>query len=162
MGGGGSGPGRIGNIDSLLDQAKDELRKGVEGGRRNVFLSFAYEDIAYVNLLRGQARNDNVPLEFNDWSVAEPIDSERAVYIKQKIAERIARASVTVVFLSEHTPKSEWVDWEIAETVRMGKRVIGVHPSGRAPARMPAAFANGAFPRVSWPELAGAIARMGD
>ncbi len=162
MGGGGSGPGRIGDIESLLDKAKSELRKGLEGKRRNVFLSFAYEDIGYVNLLRGQARNDNVPLEFNDWSVAEPINSERAAYIKQKISERIARSSVTVVFLSEHSAESEWVSWEIQESLLMGKRVVGVHPSGSTPTRVPAAFVNSNLPKVAWPELASAIAKLPD
>ncbi len=65
MGGGGGGPGYIGNVQSLIDKAKKELMAGEQQGKRNVFLSFAYEDVTYVNLLRGQARNENVALEFN-------------------------------------------------------------------------------------------------
>ena len=86
----GGGPTRIGNVQSLIEQAKAELK-----GKRNVFISFAMEDLGEVNLLRGQAKNENSPIEFNDWSVSEPYDSERAEYIKQRISERILQSSVT-------------------------------------------------------------------
>jgi hypothetical protein len=93
----------VGNIRSLVDRAKEELRKGDSRGRRNVFISFAYEDVDEINLLRAHAKNENSPIEFNDWSVSESIDSERAPYIKQKIRERIAQSSLTVVYLSDKT-----------------------------------------------------------
>jgi hypothetical protein len=157
MGGGGGTGGSIRDIQSLVDRAKQELRKGETVGKRNVFISFAYEDVGTVNLLRGQARNENVPLVFNDWSVSEPIDSERAPYIKQKILERISQCSVTVVFLSDSTPKSSWVDWEIEQSLMQGKHVIGVHPQNVKPAARPAAFAKHKIDVVSWPELAKAI-----
>ena len=156
MGGGGSGPGRIGDLESLIARAKEKLRANEQSGRRNVFLSFAYEDIGYVNLLRGQARNDNVPIEFNDWSVSEPIDSERANYIREKIADRIAQSSVTVVFLSDASAKSRWVDWEIRESLRQKKHVIGVYPSGAKPAAHPTFQENG-LTAVAWPKLAEAL-----
>ena len=66
MGGGGGGPRSIGDIESLVERAKKELREGEERGRKNVFISFAYEDIDEVNILRGQAKNDKMPIEFND------------------------------------------------------------------------------------------------
>ena len=160
MGGGGSGPGRIGDIESLIDKAKQELRAGDQAGKRNVFLSFAYEDIALVNLLRGQARNDNVPLEFNDWSVSEPIDSERAKYIQQKIVERIERSSVTVVFLSPSAAKSSWVDWEIRESIKRGKHVVGVYPQGAKINAVPPAFKDSDLSAVPWPQLAQAISKL--
>jgi len=157
MGGGGGSGGSIGDIRQLVDRAKEELRKGEMIGKRNVFISFAYEDVGTVNLLRGQARNDNSPLVFNDWSVSEPIDSERAPYIKQKISERISQCSVTVVFLSESAAKSPWVDWEIEQTVKQGKRVIGVYPQNSEPSARPAAFERHKITAVSWPDLAEAI-----
>lgn len=157
MGGGGSGPSDIGDIESLVDKAKQELRNGEQVGKRNVFISFAHEDIDIVNLLRGQAKNDNVPLEFNDWSVSEPIDSERANYIKQKISDRIAHCSVVVVFLSDATSKSHWVAWEIEEGIRQGKHVIGVFPKDSQPKVFPDAFQEREILYVPWPELPDTI-----
>lgn len=161
MGGGGGGSSSIGNIQSLVDRAKQELRKGEQQGeRRNVFISFAYEDINEVNLLRGQAKNENSPLEFNDWSVSESISSERAPYIKQKIAERIQQSSLTVVFLSDSTAKSDWVAWEIQESINRGKQVVGVYPQDSKPKVFPAAIKEHGVKCVSWPELATTIAKL--
>jgi len=157
MGGGGGNVRSIGDIQSLVDRAKKELREGEQAGKRNVFISFAYEDVGTVNLLRGQAKNENSPIEFNDWSVSEPINSERAPYIKQKISERIAQSSLTVVFISDATSKSEWVAWEIAESLSKGKKVLGVYPQDSKPKKMPEAITSNNIKCVPWPKLAETI-----
>src|SRR5690348_18314987 len=96
MGGGGGGSGSsLGDTRQLEDRAKELLKQG-DTGRKNVFISFAYEDIDAVNLLRGQAKNENTDIEFNDLSVKDPFDSQRADYIRQKISERINQCSTTV------------------------------------------------------------------
>lgn len=160
MGGGGGGSRGIGDLRSLVDKAKEELREGERQGRRNVFISFAYEDIDEVTLLRGQAKNENVPLEFNDWSVPEPFDSDRAAYLKQKIGERIAQSSVTVVYVSEHTRTSEWVAWEIDESLRQGKHVLAVHKGDTAPAHLPAPIVSNGVKVVRWGNVAQEIANL--
>lgn len=161
MGGGGGGSSNIGNIQSLVDKAKQELRKSEQQGeKRNVFISFAYEDIDKVNLLRAHSKNENSPLEFNDWSVSEPIDSERAPYIKQKIAERIQQSSLTVVFLSSSTAKSPWVAWEVEKSIEMGKHVVGVYPQDAKPPSLPEPITKNKIKCVPWPELASTIAKL--
>ncbi len=160
MGGGGGNSRSIGNIQELVDRAKQELRKGDQEGKRNVFISFAYEDHDKVNLLRAHAKNESSPIEFNDWSVSEPINSERAPYIQQKIAERIAQSSLTVVFLSNATLKSPWVEWEIEESVRQGKNVIGIYPQDSKPKLFPDPINNHKIKCVPWPELADTIAKL--
>src|SRR6266540_1484088 len=113
MGGGGSGgTGSLGDTSRLEQRAK-EILKQAEGSRKNVFLSFAFEDVDYVNLLRGQAKNENSDIEFNDRSVHEPFDSTRSDYIRQKLRERINQCSTTVVYLPADTPSSQWVKWEV-------------------------------------------------
>lgn len=160
MGGGGGSSSSIGNIQSLVDRAKQELRKSEQGERRNVFISFAYEDINEVNLLRAHSKNENSPIEFNDWSVSESINSERAPYIKQKIAERIEQSSLTVVFLSNSTEKSKWVAWEIEESLRRGKQVLGVYPQDSKPKSFPDSIKAHKIMCVSWPDLASTVAKM--
>ena len=120
---GGGGWNRLGDVRALEEKAKAAL----QGGKRNVFISFAAEDMNEVNLLRGQAKNDNSDIEFNDHSVRVPYNSERAEYIKQKITERITRSSITVVYLSKNTAQSRWVKWEVEKSLEMGKKVIAVH-----------------------------------
>ena len=160
MGGGGGGSRSIGDIQSLVERAKQELREGEQAGRRNVFISFAMEDETTVNALRASSKNPKSPIDFNDWSISEPINSERAPYVKQKIADRIAQCSVTVVFLSNATPKSPWVEWEIEESLRQGKHVIGVYPQDSEPRILPDVIKNHGIKTVLWAELAEAIAKL--
>lgn len=156
--GGGSGSQSIGNIRSFIEKAKEELR--ASQGKRNVFISFAYEDVDEVNLLRAHAKNENSPIEFNDWSVSEAIDSERATYIKQKIGERINQSSLTVVYLSTSSARSPWVNWEIEESLRRGKKVLGVFKGATKPKVLPRAFSSNKLSAVPWPDLALTISTL--
>lgn len=155
MGGGGGGGGwsSIGDLRSLEEKAKAALN----AGRRNVFISFAMEDEREVNLLRAHAKNENSDIEFNDHSVREPYNSERADYIKQRISERIARCSVCVVYLSESTAQSDWVKWEVSKAAELGKKIVGTYPKGGAPRSVPAWVSEYNVQLVSWGDLPGAL-----
>lgn len=157
MGGGGSSSHGIGDLESLIERAKEELKAGEKQGKKNVFISFTYEDIDQVNLLRAQAKNDKSPIEFNDWSVSEPFNSERAPYIKQKIGQRINQSSLTVVYLSNKTSGSEWVEWEIEESLRKGKHVVGVFAGEKQPTKFPKAIGQNKIKCVPWSKLSETI-----
>lgn len=148
-GGGGGGGNRLGDTRALEEKAKRVL----EGGRKNVFISFAHEDVDEVNLLRGQSKNENSDIEFNDFSVKEPYDSVRAEYIKGKLTERINQSSTTVVYLSKDTPQSQWVQWEVEKSLELGKRVIAVHAGKSAPV-LPAWIGTNKIKVVPWSSLA--------
>jgi hypothetical protein len=93
---------------------------------KHVFLSFVIEDERLVTLFRGQARNKNSDLAFDDYSVREPINSTNAPYIKARITEKIRASSVTICLIGHATSSSSWVDWEIRKASELGKRVFGV------------------------------------
>jgi hypothetical protein len=93
---------------------------------KRVFLSFVEEDLDLVNLFRGQAKNKNSSLEFSDYSVKEPYDSTNAAYIRSKIRERIAAASVTICLIGEDTHRSRWVSWEITASDEEKNLLFGV------------------------------------
>lgn len=155
MGGGGGGRRSLGDIRALEERAKAAL----QGGKRNVFISFAMEDLDEVNLLRAHAKNEKSDIEFNDYSVREPYDSERAEYIRQKITERIERASVTVVYLSESTPQSEWVKWEVEKSLSLGKRVVAMYASDKPPSQLPAWVSEKKIGLVAWKNLAAELSK---
>ena len=71
----------LGDTKELEKKAKEELNRGE---RSNTFLSFDYDDIDDVNLLRAHAKNDKSDIEFIDRSVREPFDSNKAEYLKKK------------------------------------------------------------------------------
>jgi hypothetical protein len=151
MGGGG------GNNRSLTPEETRKLselvaRKISEAARptRNVFISFAAENLDEVNLLRGQAKNENVDIVFNDWSLKAPFDSKNAEYIRRGIRDRIRQSSVTVVYLSPEAARSKWVDWEIRESLRLGKAVFAMHKGDRPPSKLPPAISEAKIRVVPW------------
>ncbi|MDE3170631.1 MAG: TIR domain-containing protein [Acidobacteriota bacterium] len=137
-------------LADLTRAAKEALKGADQPRRRCVFISFAFEDLNEVNLLRGQAKNENAAFEMIDRSLQEPFESERAEYIKEGIRDRIKQASVTLVYLSERTAHSKWVEWEIQESVRLGKGVIGVFQGDKAPEALPKALGEAKAKIVSW------------
>lgn len=161
-GGGGGGRGLTPEELKRLEQtAKKSLQPGGGTGKCNVFISFVEEDLNDVNMLRGQAKNENSDIEFNDRSLKEPFDSKKADYIKRGIRERIRQCSVTVVYVSDKTADSKWVDWEIRESITMGKGVVAMYKGGKPPARLPKAVVDNKVPIVPWnqKELARAISK---
>lgn len=158
MGGGGSNDYDTRIIDRLQHVARTSFTDA-QPERRNIFISFDHRDITEVNLLRGQAKNDNNDLEFIDYSLKEPYNSERAEYIKSGIRERIRQSSVTVIYVSDNTHESEWVEWEARESLALGKGVICLHKGEAPPAKMPSFVSELSIKVVKWnhQELSAAI-----
>lgn len=139
-----------GDISRLENIARGELTKPAPAPRRKVFLSFRAEDLDRVNLFRGQAKNENSDLDFIDYSLRAPFNSENAEYIKRGIRERINQSSVTVVLISKDTHKSKWVNWEIRESVRLGKGVVAVRLHDDPSIKLPSAMRENGIQPVSW------------
>ncbi len=90
------------------------------------FLSFVEEDLNLVNLFRGQAKNEELDLEFDDYSIKDPFNSNNADYIARGIANQIKYSSLTICLYGPNTYKSDWVIWELKKTLEMGKPIMGV------------------------------------
>lgn len=151
MGGSSGGGLSSSDIRSLEDQAKQWLAEAKKDDvSRHVFISFDHDDLDEVNLLRSQAKNDKTDLQFDDHSVKEPYDSTNADYIKRNIREKIDRCSVTMVYLSDKTASSKWVNWEIEESLKRGKGVIGVYKGDVSPEKTPPAFQKNNCKSVKW------------
>jgi hypothetical protein len=93
---------------------------------KHAFLSFVEEDLETVRMFRGQAKNKNSLLSFDDYSVKVPYNSTDAAYIRTQITGKIRAASVTICLIGPTTYKSNWVDWEVRKSAELGKKVIGV------------------------------------
>ncbi|MBI2678199.1 MAG: TIR domain-containing protein [Candidatus Koribacter versatilis] len=161
MGGGGGGSSR-GLTPSEVRKLSEVVTEKINAAAQpkcNVFISFAAEDLKEVNLLRGQAKNENSAIEFNDWSLKTPFDSKNADYVKNGIRERIRQSSVTIVYLSASTSASKWVDWEIRESIALGKGVVAMYKGDAPPAGLPSAIAENRIKVVPWnqQELSAAI-----
>ncbi len=153
LGGGGGGiyTGRASDIKDLEEIARREIRERRPARpRKRVFLSFRGEDVDLVNLFRGQAKNQNSDLDFIDFSLQVPFASDNAEYIRRGIRERIRNSSVTIVLVGETTHQSEWVDWEIRESIRLGKGVIAVKLRDDSSLRIPPALGDHGIDPLPW------------
>jgi len=117
---------------------------------RNVFLSFVEEDLALVNLFRGQAKKEDSQLEFQDYSIKEPINSKNADYIKQQIRDLIKKVSVTAVLIGYHTYTSDWVAWEVQTSADLSKGVVGVRLQSSASDIVPQSVTKQKAEVVNW------------
>jgi hypothetical protein len=159
MGGIGGGRGLTPDeIKKLEELAKKRIRESLPK-KRSIFISFAGDDLNEVNLLRAQAKNEKTDLDFVDRSLKEPFDSKNEEYIKRGIRERIKQCSVTVVYVTENSINSTWVDWEIRESIALGKGIIAMYKGDSPPSKVPAAIEEFNIKLVSWSheELSKAI-----
>ena len=90
-----------------------------------VFLSFIGEDLARVNLFRGQARLESSNLEYHDYSIKEPFDSYNAQYIQRGIAGQIKLATLTVC-LYGRTTYEQMGGLGTDKALEIGKPLMGV------------------------------------
>ena len=60
---------------------------------KHAFPSFVEEDLSLVRLFRGQAKNKNSALSFDDYSAKVPLNSTNAEYIKSQIRPKISLPS---------------------------------------------------------------------
>jgi hypothetical protein len=105
--------------------------------KKRVFISFKSEDKQQVWGLRLLAANPDFDIEFFDESVRTPIDSQNSTYIRQKIREKINRTSITICMIGINTYKSEWVRWELEESINKGNQIIAMGLKGIQQATFP-------------------------
>ena len=112
------------DAEGIFVSAVDEARRATSEppALRNVFISFHVEDEAQVNLLRSQGKNEDFSMEFRDYSVKEPFDENW----KKNCSERISQTSLTVCMIGPQTASRPAVIWELEESYRQGKKVVGV------------------------------------
>ena len=91
------------------------------------FISFDFDhDDDLRNALVGQAKNNNSPFDFSNWSLKEPLSGDW----KKKIRDRIALTSLTVVICGHHTHTASGVSTELGITRELGKPyfLLAGHP----------------------------------
>ena len=94
--------------------------------KRRIFISFDHDDTLKVNGFLG-LRNIVDGFEFYNHKLDRRINSSDINYVRRVIRDEfITPASVTVVLIGSRTAYSDWVKWEIAETLRQGMGILGI------------------------------------
>ncbi len=124
--------------------------------RRHVFISHHHaDDQAVTNMTNMLSRNG---YEIRNSSIrAKPANQERLNkgLVSDNTIERLLRmkiswASTVIVVIGKNTAQRPWVDWEITQAKRQGKRIVGVYERGGTENDKPAALEQYASAIVNW------------
>lgn len=133
--------------------------------RRHIFISHHHADDAEVTNLTNLLGSRNH--DFRNSSIrAKPANKERLEkglvsdeVIRRLLRRKISWASTIVVLVGEQTHSRTWVNWEIEEAYRQGKRIVGVFIRGGTEADIPANLREYGNALVAWnfESIVGAI-----
>jgi len=98
--------------------------------RRRVFISFHKEDQGLKAGLTLMSFNPNVEVSFYDVSLKERIRSENLTYVRARLRQLINACSVVLCLVGNGTGWRDWVEWELATAVQLGKGLCGVRLTG--------------------------------
>lgn len=124
--------------------------------RRHVFISHHHADDQSVDQLtdllnRGgnDVRNSSVRMKpANQRRMEEGRVSDET--IRRLLRMKISWATTVVVLIGDNTHTRQWVNWEIEEAHRQGKRIVGVYEHGGTEAQKPAALDEYSSAIVAW------------
>jgi hypothetical protein len=92
---------------------------------KRVFVGFAVEDKKYRDLLRGQSKLSDCPIEYTDFSVKEPWSNSR----KTRCRQRIKGCDGVIALLSKNVKNADGARWEIKCAIEESVPILGVHIS---------------------------------
>ncbi len=108
---------------------------------KNVFISHVHEDDEDLGKLKALLSKHGYPVRDASITSEKPNKATNEEYIKAKILRPgINWAGTLIVYVSERTKHSKWVNWEIEEANRLGKNVVGVWAHGSSAADAPQAL----------------------
>lgn len=118
--------------------------------RKNVFISFAMEDIEYRNYLVKQAKDKRSPFYFIDMSVKQKWNENEW---KARCREKIRRCDGAFALLSNNTHKAGGARWEIKCARQEGVKIIGMHIFKNAKSAVPIELQGKRVIEWSWDNL---------
>jgi len=124
--------------------------------RRHVFISHHHADDNKVDQLTdllnktgSDVRNSSVRMKpANQRRMDEGRVKDET--IRRLLRMKISWASTVVVLIGKDTHTRPWVDWEITQAAKQGKRIVGVYAYGGTDAEKPAALERYGSAVVAW------------
>ena len=114
--------------------------------RKHIFISHAWKyNDDYYTITRWLS-----PILYHNYSVPrhDPVDANNTLKLKKALTEQIKHASIVIIIAGMYASYSNWIQYEIDEAVRMGKKIIAIKPRGNE--RIPLAVQMAAHKTVNW------------
>jgi len=115
----------------------------------NVFVSHYHEDEDNIKRMKDLLGDD---YSIRNYSVTSDKynDAHNKEYIKSMLRPLINQASTFICLIGPNTHDSEWVNWEVEQALKQGKRIIGVYLWGAKDSDIPPALEDAADAMVGW------------
>ena len=95
--------------------------------KRTVYFSFETGDFHLVNRFRTKLGDIKVEAKFYDLSLKIPCNPQNNEYIRSCLREKICQSDVVICFITERViDNPHWVQWEVEEALRQGKKVLAM------------------------------------
>lgn len=94
---------------------------------RRVFFSFHYDDVFRVNQIRNIGQLENDLKIFVDKAEQEKVKKTSDTAVKKWIDEQLYNTSVTIVLIGNQTADRSFVQYEIKQSVMLGKAMLGIY-----------------------------------
>lgn len=127
-----------------------------ESKRKHVFISHHHADDDSVSRMTNMLNSKGYDIR-NSSIRAKPANQRRLeegrvsdATIKRLLRMKMAWASTVVVLIGKETSKRPWVNWEIDQANKLGKRIVGVHERGGGEYRVPEKLEDYASAIVGW------------
>lgn len=92
------------------------------------FFSFYYEeDVQRASIVRNSGALKEGDIEFIDGSLWEEAKRQSDAAIQRLIDDALSRTTVTAVLIGTNTFGRKWVNYEISESMRLGKGLLGIY-----------------------------------
>jgi hypothetical protein len=124
--------------------------------RRHVFISHHHADDEEVSKLTDLLTRGGYDIR-NSSIRAKPANRQRLERgtvkdetIRRLLRMKISWASTVVVLIGKGTHERPWVNWEIEQANKQGKRIVGVYVRGGTTADLPSALEKYASSIVGW------------
>lgn len=114
----------------------------------NLFISHAWHRDEHYNKIVEWINSSS--LSWKNFSVPEhdPLDANNDSKLKELLSNQIRGSSAVTILSGMYTTYSKWIDYEINQSVEMGKTIIGVKPWGQE--RIPEKISDNAVVMVGW------------
>ncbi|MDD2262490.1 MAG: TIR domain-containing protein [Candidatus Paceibacterota bacterium] len=123
---------------------------------KNVFISHHHKDdksvSALTDLLAGKKfniRNSSIRVNEKNKERLEKKQIPRKT-LERLLSMKMRWAGTVVVLIGSQTHSREWVNWELEQAAKQGKRIIGVHINGASDSDVPANFEKYGDALVGW------------
>lgn len=140
----------------LLAREGDRMVRA-KPNRRHVFISHHHKDDAGVDKMTGLLQSGGCEIRNSSIRALRPENQKRMEkgMVKDETIRRWLRAKISwagaiIVLIGKETHRRPWVDWEITQAVKQGKRIVGVWEEGGTENDLPQSLKDYADAVVGW------------